>query len=397
MNQNAFNRPAFYKLFCCLLATFFISLSMGMNAVIFPVSMEKLQFSESSMGLVLAGETLAALMVCMLLNRLLRHYALIVLLLLAVALRMFALWSLLHSQHLWQWLSLVFSHGVGAYLMVILLQVLISTLRFNQHQTLVNAIFGVMVSMGYMVGPLIFESVTTSVSMQALVSDLEFTGTQVALCLSLVVSFLCIPFLFFLPDHLKYENKAQSVNAFYTVKESPGVFGAVANAGVINFGICAFITIYGIRNGMSVYDSATLLAAFMAGCILLEPVYAWLSSLMDLRYFLFANIFVSLAFSAFLPLVIYHYLQSIVLLFLWGGSTASVYSVAMSVLSKRFDAENMVRANAAFSLMDTAGGTIGVILIGLAIDHLGTEGMPYILMAASILYFSYALTRYRIE
>ena len=47
--------------------------------------------------------------------------------------------------------------------------------------------------------------------------------------------------------------------------------------------------------------------------------------------------------------------------------------------------------------MESIGGTLGIVAIGFSMEKLGTDGMPYVIMFASILYFSFALTRYRIE
>jgi hypothetical protein len=47
--------------------------------------------------------------------------------------------------------------------------------------------------------------------------------------------------------------------------------------------------------------------------------------------------------------------------------------------------------------MESIGGAVGVLSIGNAIEQLGNDGMPYVIMFASIVYFSFALTRYQVD
>ena len=57
----------------------------------------------------------------------------------------------------------------------------------------------------------------------------------------------------------------------------------------------------------------------------------------------------------------------------------------------------LVRANAAFSIMDAAGGMVGILGIGIAMELFDVDGLPYIIMFASLVYMSYAVTRYRVR
>jgi len=349
------------------------------------------------MGLVLASETSALLLICFSLQWIFKKIGLCLAVAIALLLRTGSLYFISSAEHEHQWLGFVFVHGIGAYLAVLLLQILITSMRFKKNTTIVNAMYGMMISLGYSIGPFLV-GLSTSIPSDSILSKLSeiFVVQRLDVAFSVFFSIVSGFIMLAVGGKTPGQEDGKSRGLFNIIKDSPGVYCAIAYCGVVIFGITAFITIYGIRNHMEVYAASMLLVAFITGCIVLEPVYAWISAHFDLRHFLFTNIFVSLIFSAFLPLVIYDFYQSVVLLFLWGGANASCYSVAMSILLTRFEERDMVAANAAFSLMDSLGGTVGIILIGVAMSSLGSEGLAYIMMLASVLYFSYGLTRYKI-
>jgi MFS family permease len=101
--------------------------------------------------------------------------------------------------------------------------------------------------------------------------------------------------------------------------------------------------------------------------------------------------------AVYLPIAIYVNYQAWVLLFIWGGVIGAMYSIALALIGERFEGEELVAANAGYSVMDSAGGTAGILLIGFSMDTFGSDGLPYVIMLASIIYFSFALTRYRVE
>jgi MFS family permease len=359
--------------------------------------MEKLNFSETFIGLVMAGETSALLLICFTLQKLLDKIGIYATLIIAVIIRLVSLYFIASINLEIKWFGLVILHGLGAYLAVLLLQILITGMRFKKYSTIVNALYGMMISLGYSIGPFIVEYSTNIQNTSPLVSTLISLGfARIEVAFSMVFSLLSGLLLLVLKLETPREDSEQKTGLFSIIKKAPGVYWAIAYCGVVIFGITAFITIYGLRNGMEVYYASMLLVAFVSGCIVLEPVYAWFSARFDLRHFLFTNIFVSLIFSAFLPIVIYDFYQSVALLFLWGGANASCYSVSMSILLEKFDSKDIVGANAAFALMDSLGGTLGIILIGIMMNFLGSEGLSYVIMLASILYFSYGLTRYKV-
>jgi hypothetical protein len=63
----------------------------------------------------------------------------------------------------------------------------------------------------------------------------------------------------------------------------------------------------------------------------------------------------------------------------WGSAAYGIYTIALMELGQRFSGAMLISGNAAFALMWGAGGFSGPALAGLAIDAVGTIGLPILL------------------
>jgi MFS family permease len=390
-------------------ATFLVSLSMGMNAVLFPVTMETNGISTTLIGFILATETVAALGICFLLPKLLKYLGMRFSL---VALTLFRVPPLLFLPFIDDvsfWLVGIFIHGIGAFTFLILMQTWVNSLQFRKNAGLMIALYGTAVSLGLALGPLTLRLIDEwnllntpfGSSFVALVVqygfDQAYAANGIRYCISAVISTLAVvPILFglWLVPRFQFEGKAR---IWHSVMLAKGPMFAVAMAGVSLFGVTSFITIYGLRNGLSLADASLLFTAFMLGSLILEVPLTWLSDYFDRRYIIVLNSFFCMVCAVYLPIAIYEPYQAWALLFIWGGVIGSIYSTSLTMIAERFTGEDLITANAGYSIMESGGGTIGIVLIGAAMALVGPDGLPYVIMFSSIVYFSFALTRYQIE
>jgi len=133
----------------------------------------------------------------------------------------------------------------------------------------------------------------------------------------------------------------------------------------------------------------------MMGSLLLDPL-TWVSDFIDHRYVIAIAAFLSMLFAVYLPITVYVNYQAYIFLFLWGGVIGTIYSTALALIGDKYEGDALVAANAGYSITDAAGGTAGFLLIGYTIDSFGSDGLPYVIMLSSIIYFSFALTRYKV-
>lgn len=392
-------------------STFIISVSMGMCAILFPVTLERMGVGTSMIGGIMALETIAALGICFLLPTLLRYMGMRVGLIASTLIRVPPLLLLGFQSSVPFWVVAVFLHGVGTFSFLIFLQTWVNSIPFRRNKGLMVALYSTAISLGLAAGPvvlrftddlshLLLPAMDAGMSALGLADMASASQTEVmtqiqffAAALISMVALLPVSLGLWLVPHFTFTGKARIIG---TILSAKGPMFAVAMGGVSIFGVTAFITLYGLRNDMSLENASLLLSFFMLGALFLETPITWLSDYLDRRYVIVAASFLSMLCAVLLPIVIYVPWQAWALLFVWGGFIGAIYSTALALIGDRFEGEELVAANAGYATMDAVGGTAGILLIGYLMNVLGSDGLPYVIMFASIVYFSFALTRYRV-
>lgn len=389
------------------------AVSIGLNAVIFPTAMESYGFSRSTIGLVLAIEFVSVFLVSGALPRLLARASLYAWLLVSTLLRLPVLVLLAYFDSAPAWLMLVALHGLGNILFGTLLQTWINTLPFERARGLSIAMYGTSISVGLALGPLILQAIDplapllTPLLQLLDTALLQHTGidagdsasltTRQGLVLSALLSTLAaLPILAGRWLAPKFEGSERG-KLRDTLRRAPAVMFAIALTGATILGLQSFIVLYGVNNGMAIEQAALLLTAFMLGAIALEMPFGWLSDQFDRRYVMMALVLLSVVAAVGLPMSIYDDWTARGLLFAWGGVVGGLYSICLAAIADRFEGPDLVAANAMAAIMEALGGIFGVLMIGLAMEAFAMDGLPYVLMFACVLYFSFALTRYPIR
>ncbi|CBL44803.1 Conserved hypothetical protein [gamma proteobacterium HdN1] len=403
------NRQQRLSVLLNVIATFIISISMGMCAIIFPVTLERIGLNTSTIGIIMSLETIASFILSLFLPALLRTLGMRAGMVLSTLLRVPMIILLGFTDDLSLWVLAVFVNGVGCFTFLVLLQTWVNSIPFRRHRGLMVALYSTSISVGLAVGPIVLrfadELLPTMQPYMSLVFSMlkitiaegETVSRHFEFVLAALISLLAVvPILFglLLVPSFKLSGKSRIFN---TIMNAKGPMFAVAMGGVSIFGVTAFITLYGLKNNLSVEDASLLLTFFMLGGLALEAPITWISDFFDRRYVIVVSAFLCMVCAVYLPIAIYERYQAWALLFVWGGVIGAVYSTALALLGERFEGDELIEANAGYSMMDAAGGTAGILLIGFFMDVFGPDGLPYVIMFSSILYFSFALTRYRVE
>ena len=396
-----------------VLASFVQAVSVGINAVIFPTALESYGVDKGVIGAVMAIEFVSVFLVSGALGRMLGLASLYSWLLVSTAIRLPALLLLSFVVDVPQWLALVALHGLGNVLFGTLLQTWINSIPFERARGLSLALYGTAISVGLALGPVLVGQLEhvrslltptltaldawaeTHLALQpdALVTE----TTRIALLLSAILSTLAaLPLLAgrVLAPRFKRPRQGRLLD---TLRQAPAVMFALALTGATILGLQGFITLYGMNNGLAFEQAALLLSAFMLGAIALEMPVAWVSDHFDRRYVMMALVLLSLVAAVGLPMAIYDLWLARGLLFVWGGVMGGLYSICLAVVAERFEGDAQVAANGMASIMEAMGGIAGMIAIGLAMQAFQVDGLPYVLMFACVLYFTFALTRYPIR
>jgi MFS family permease len=394
-------------------ANFLQSISVGINAIIFTTALASYGASTALIGLILAIEYLSVFAISLSLPRILKVMSLSAGLEVSLLFRIPAILALCYVTEPKWWAVWVFLHGVGNFLFGILLQTWINGLSFEHNKGFVMGLFGTSISLGLALGPLLIAFTDSDPHMLApamnwveallrqylhlqipeTVSFMTKTGLLLSAIMSLIAAIPTLMCRFAAPR----PKISRELSVKKIIRRSPAAFFAVMLCGFTILGLQSFITLYGIENGLDVTSASYLMTAFMLGSITLETPIASLSDRFDRRYVLIILVLLGLVSAIYLPIAVYWRWPAWILLFVWGGMMGAIFSICLALISERFEGEQLVVANGAFSIMDNLGGLLGVLVMGVAMELFGEDGFPYALMLASVSYFSFALTRYRVQ
>ena len=166
------------------------------------------------------------------------------------------------------------------------------------------------------------------------------------------------------------------------------VFGAVETGGF------ALFPVYGARIGYTEADAALLLTAVGLGNVLLQIPLGLVSDRMgDRRLLLAACALVGLAGVLVLPSFAGNWHMSAMVLFVWGGVVAGLYTVGLAHLGSKLSGRDLASANAAFVLCYGIGMLIGPQAIGIGMDIAGPNGFAWTLALFFAAYLVLAAAR----
>lgn len=150
------------------------------------------------------------------------------------------------------------------------------------------------------------------------------------------------------------------------------VFGAAETGGL------ALFPVYGQRVGYSEAEAALLLSVLGLGNVLLQLPIGYLSDrIRDRRLLLLACAAIGLAGTLALPFIQGSWWTTAVVLFVWGGCVAGLYTVGLAHLGSRLSGRDLASANAAFVLCYGVGMLAGPQFIGIGMDLAGAEGFAW--------------------
>lgn len=387
------------RLLTYFFCTYLLSVSIGINAVAIPNYIENNpNFGAFSSTIILSAESLIAIALCLVIQQIIRRMGLFRTLLIASLIRIVATLLLAYFESTFSWVILSVFVGAGSFLYLLLLQICIHNTDGIRYKGMIYAIFGTLISLGIATGPVVYSETDFLIvffGLQEFVSYYLFHDMSLYFVAGALITLLSVlPFLWgkWLIPKISVSSPQ---NLFKIVKSNKGVLFAVALCGISFFGVSWYITIYGIRNQLSLFDASLLLSAFMMGSVSLDTLISFISEYMDRRFVLVYSALICTILAVFLPLAIYNKYHAFILLFLWGGLVSGMYSNSLYLLEKKYAQSDSTATNAAFSMMENFGATFGLLLIGAFINFIGTDAFSYIIIIANMMYFTFVLILYQ--
>ena len=374
------DRGALIAVVALILATAVVQAAVGFNTVLFPVRLESYGFSKGLIGLCLAFEMGAVLSIVSSIDRIMARLGLAGTMALATGVRLLMLLLLSSSRSLPIWCLGVFCFGIGTYLCLISLQTWVNAIPLGKLRGLVSGCYSSALSLGTASGPILFNQVSTAEGTQAF---------QANMMIVLVALLLIVPFL----NRSPRITGQGRLRLGYVIRMAKVPMLSSFVGGVTFFGLPAFLTLYGMMNGLPVQRASLLLTAFMLGSVTLGLVVSSISDRVNRTLLTILCVLIGVVCAVYLPLGIYNYGIALGLLFVWGGAAGGIYATGLATVADLFRQEDQVSANVAYSILDNVGGIIGVLLIGFLMGAGISDGIVYVIVLTALSYFIYCLAQ----
>jgi MFS family permease len=206
---------------------------------------------------------------------------------------------------------------------------------------------------------------------------LPFVIGAVVLCLA------ALPMSMLTKEASEADYEHVSMLAF--LPKAPMLLGAVFVHAIFDGGMLGFLSVYGVRSGMSVEQGAVLITALSFGNVFFQVPIGWIAdqvgkTQMMMACFVFAIIgLIALPFSVdsawVWPLMLY-----------LGASGFGIYTIGLAQLGDRFQGADLIAGTSAFSTAWGLGALAGSVVCGLAMNQFGPNGFPQALLAIFVGY-----------
>jgi hypothetical protein len=344
----------------------------GLNSVLFPVTLESFGLSNSLIGFILSVEVLSVVLLSPFISRIIARLGIVKATVLGAIGRAIVLMGLIETNNVIFWVILLFLFGCWS-----------TVLGIPGAKGFVVSIYSASLAIGVALGPVI----------------LQFIGNSraIAFTTSAVITLLALIPVLFARAKAPVMKASERPRICFVIRTGKYVMFSALVGGISFWGLPSFLTIYGMDAGLSFEQASLLITMFMLGGLFLGPAIGYISDKFDRYQVILISFLIGLLCSVFLPITIFNVIPAYILLFVWGGAMEGVSSGGLAMLGEIFRKEDQVSANIAYTLMDAIGGALGIMLIGVAMDWHGSEGLVYVVVGAAIIYFNFALTQYKVE
>ena len=365
--------PRWRQLVIATVALAVASFGHGLTMPLLSLVLDHQGVDETLIGLNAGTYFIAVFAVAPLATRLLRARGPAVLMLVSILATVVLLALLRAFPNVWLWFPLRFALGMAASFLWIAGEAWVNHSATETHRGRIIAIFGIVVSAGFALGPLI----------------LSMTGTEgwapflVTIALLLVAAAVLAGALGSSP---KLRGKTGPL-ARYVLLAPVAMFGYFVFAAGDAM-LLTFLPIYAAGLGVGEVDAIRLLTVLAVGSMALQYPIGWLADRVSNYAIAAALAVMLLAGSAALPWALPNPVISIVFMFFYGGALGALYTISLVLLGRQFKGADLSAASAMLAVMFCVGSFIWPSAGGAALDRFGGDAMPVSLIAAYALFLA---------
>ena len=344
------------------------SFSHGLTMPLLSLVLDHQGVDETLIGLNTGAYFLAVFAVAPLASRLLRARGPAVLMLASILATAGLLALLRAFPDVWLWFPLRFALGMAASFLWIAGEAWVNHAAADTHRGRIIALFGVVVSAGFALGPLI----------------LSMTGADGWAPFLVTIAFLLVAVAVLagaLGSSPKLEGPTSGRLARYVLIAPVAAFGYFVFAAGDAM-LLTFLPIYAVGLGVEEADAIRLLTVMALGSMALQYPVGWLADRVSNRRLMAAMGSALLAGSAVLPWVLAHPTFGAAFMFLYGGALGALYTLSLVLLGRQFKGADLGGASAMLAVMFCIASFLWPSIGGAAMDRFGAHAMPVSLVAA---------------
>jgi MFS family permease len=214
---------------------------------------------------------------------------------------------------------------------------------------------------------------------------LPFVIGAVVLCLTALPISMLTP----TASEADYEH----VPMLHFLPKAPMLLGAIFVHAIFDGGMLGFLSVYGVRSGLSAEAGALLITALSFGNVFFQVPIGWVADKVGKTPMMMACFVASILGLLALPLAIQSAWIWPLMLFL-GASGFGIYTIGLAQLGDRFTGADLIAGTSAFSTAWGLGALAGSVVCGLAMNQFGPGGFPESLL---LIFVGYLAVRFATE
>ena len=360
-------------------SAFAAGLAVGAVMPLIAMSMELRGESADSIGYVVAAAPLALVLTGPFINPMVRVFGLLGSMVLGTLVVVATMIAMPFWYGVEEWVALRFIAGVGIASLWILSETWVNALATTENRGRIIAGFMFVMTLGFGLGPLLVSAIGPAEFMTFFVAAAVIAVSIIPLVLARNVA----------PD-LGVPQKWSFIRAF---RVAPLVMATAVLAGVTDSAQISFIPVYGVRMGYDADMALYMLVAIIGGTVISQLPIGLYSHRIDRNKLLVVCLVACFVLGGVVPFVLDDPILIWPVLVLWGGTAFALYSIAIILLGDRFPPAELAGANAAFVCVFEMGSIAGPIAVGHAMELMGPNGMPMVLVVSCVPLLALAMWR----
>jgi MFS family permease len=184
----------------------------------------------------------------------------------------------------------------------------------------------------------------------------------------------------------------EHVSMLRFLPKAPLLLTAIFAHAIFDGGMLGFLSIYGVRTGMSIEGAALLLTVLSFGNVFFQIPIGWVADRTSKRGTMIACFIVASVGLALTPFAVDN-AWIWPLLLVTGAAGFGVYTVGLAELGDRFSGAELIAGTSSFTTIWGLGALTGSVLCGFAMDAFGPHGFPGVLLAVFICYLALQCVR----